>query len=250
MTIGRRRHRSAATIGGAAFLALVAASAVAGTVTESSGIRWLDYEQAIEQARVTGKPLLINFTADWCKYCRMMKAETYTDPEVIAYLREHYVVALVDTEERPGIAQQYFVRGLPTIWFLTSEGEPLTNLPGYVDAPMFRQMLAYLAEEAYRTQTFAEYLGIAAPPDDGTSDGKAPGRSAPGGSGPGGSGPGGSGPGGSAPGGSMPGGSAPGGSAPGGSAPGGSAPGGSMPGGSAPGGSVPGGSVPGRDGGD
>ena len=125
---------------------------------EAKGVQWLDYQEAREVASKESRPLLINFTADWCKYCKKMKKETYTDPEVIAYLRENFVTALVDTEKEQAIAQEYFVRGLPTIWFLTSEGEKITNLPGFVDAPTFRQILSFIAGGAYLERTFSEYL--------------------------------------------------------------------------------------------
>jgi thioredoxin-related protein len=127
----------------------------------ATNVAWVDYDQGRQESSERTRPLLINFTADWCKFCKKMKAETYTDPDVIAYLNEHYVTALVDTQKQPAIAQKYFVRGLPTIWFLNSAGERITNLPGYVDAPTFLQVLAFIAEEAYKTQSFADYIGVA-----------------------------------------------------------------------------------------
>jgi thioredoxin-related protein len=127
--------------------------------TDITGITWVDYERGRALARERGRPLLLAFHADWCRYCRKMEEETYTDPAVIAYLEQHFVSAWIDTEEEPEIAQRYHVRGLPTIWFLTSEGELITNLPGYVDAPTFLKVLAYIATGAYETQTFPDFLG-------------------------------------------------------------------------------------------
>ncbi len=141
-----------------AFLVPSVALAADPAQQDAKSVQWLDYHKAREQARTESKPLLINFTAKWCKYCKKMKAETYTDPEVIAYLRENYVTALVDTDKEQAIAQEYFVRGLPTIWFLTSEGEKITNLPGFVDAPTFRLILSFIASGAYLETTFSEYM--------------------------------------------------------------------------------------------
>jgi len=157
-----RRHgdvpRLPAAVALALVLVLVSGSAAAGS---GSGIVWLDYETGSALSSETGKPFMVNFTADWCKYCKKMKAETYSDAAVQAYLREHYVTALVDTEKHPNIAQKYYVRSLPTIWFLNSAGEPVTNLPGFVDAPTFLLVLAFIAEEAYKTQSFEEFMNAA-----------------------------------------------------------------------------------------
>lgn len=128
---------------------------------EATSISWLSYRQGREQASQTGKMLLINFTADWCRYCRKMKKETYTEPEVIAYVSEHFVPVMVDTQKERQIATEYYVRGLPTIWFLTSEGERISNLPGFVDAPTYLQVLRYIASGTYQQMDFKAYLDAA-----------------------------------------------------------------------------------------
>ena len=138
----------------AVVLSAVGVSIAAGTAQ----VNWVDYPTGVARAQEQGKPLLVNFTAEWCKFCKQMKTETYTDPAVIAYLNEHYVATMVDTDEDQQLARQYYVRGLPTIWFLTSDAEKITNLPGYIDAPTFLQILGFIASEAYLTQTFSEYV--------------------------------------------------------------------------------------------
>jgi thioredoxin-related protein len=125
---------------------------------ENGAVNWVDYRTGLILAAEQDKPLLVNFTADWCKFCKRMKAETYADPAVIDYLNERFVAAMVDTEVQQDIARQYYVRGLPTIWFLTGQGEKITNLPGYVDAPTFLQILGFIASEAYRSMTFSDYV--------------------------------------------------------------------------------------------
>ena len=138
--------------------AIVLSVAAASTVAGTAKVNWVDYETGLVRAQEQGKPLMVNFTAEWCKFCKQMKAETYTDPAVIAYLNEHFVATMVDTDEQQELARQYYVRGLPTIWFLTSDAEKITNLPGYIDAPTFLQILGFIASEAYLTLTFSDYV--------------------------------------------------------------------------------------------
>jgi len=134
------------------------APGAAEDVAAPAAIQWLNYGQGLDLASESGKAVFINFTADWCRYCKKMKKETYADPEVIAYVNEHYVPIMVDTTKEKNIAARYSVRGLPTIWFLSSSGERISNLPGYVDAPMFLNVLRYIATGAYATSDFEAFL--------------------------------------------------------------------------------------------
>ncbi len=164
----RADDAAVAATGDAAIAATAGTSAVAGTGAGTAAasdedappaaIRWLSYEEGLETARQTGRPALVSFSADWCRYCRKMKSETYTDPQVIAYVERHLVPVMVDTEDRRDVAAQYFVRSLPTIWFLDSEGEKIANLPGYVDAPTFMDVLSYIATGSYKETDFRTYM--------------------------------------------------------------------------------------------
>jgi len=131
-----------------------APSAAAGAV-----VKWYAYEEGLAVAQETGRPILLNFTADWCKFCRKMKAETYADPQVAAALNAGFVPVMIDTEKDPRRAAEYFVRGLPTIWFVESNGKTrITNLPGYVDAPTFLQILRYISTRGFETMDFKTFM--------------------------------------------------------------------------------------------
>jgi thioredoxin-related protein len=158
---------------GLVFLGLAAMAMVVGAraADTKDGIGWLSYREGRAKALESGQRLLINFTADWCVYCRKMKSETYTDPAVIAYLQEHFVPVMVDTQREQRIAAEFYVRGLPTIWFLASDGQRITNLPGYVDAPMFLKVLRYIASGSYEQMDFKTFLDAEEPPTDGDADG-------------------------------------------------------------------------------
>jgi thiol:disulfide interchange protein len=125
---------------------------------KAAAIAWLDYEAGLARARREGKPVLVNFWADWCKYCTKMKAETYTDAAVIAELNASFVPVNVNTTKEQARAREYFVRGLPTIWFLDKDGQRITNLPGFVDAPMFLKILRFISSRSYETMEFDAFL--------------------------------------------------------------------------------------------
>ncbi len=102
------------------------------TASSGGGIVWLRNEPAaLDQARTRGKPVMIDFRADWCSACRRMEAETFPDP-VVVRLAENFVSLKIDSTDPSdprvkALHEKYGVVGLPTLVFLDSRGRMLTN---------------------------------------------------------------------------------------------------------------------------
>jgi thioredoxin-related protein len=127
-------------------------------VKDSSGINWTDYTPGLAQARNQAKNVFLYFYAQWCTYCTQLSQTTFLDPKVQAYLDKHYISISVDTEQNQTLARSWQVKGLPTIWFLTPEGDKISSLPGYVDAPQFLQILRYIHTDSYHSMSFQEFV--------------------------------------------------------------------------------------------
>jgi thiol:disulfide interchange protein len=131
-------------VGGIAAIVLQSGCAAAGGAAPGP-IAWLhDEGRAVEQARASGKPLLIDFRADWCGACKMLDAYTWSDPAVRAEVAARFVPLQLDlTNEEDegvhGLAERYRVSGLPTI----VAGDQ--RLVGFVRA---KEMLAVLRAAA------------------------------------------------------------------------------------------------------
>jgi thiol-disulfide isomerase/thioredoxin len=86
---------------------------------KGAGLWQYDEAHAVAEARRTGKPLLVDFRADWCSACKMLDADTWADPAVRAEIEAHYVPLQIDMtaedEATRKIAERYGVSGLPTI---------------------------------------------------------------------------------------------------------------------------------------
>jgi thiol:disulfide interchange protein DsbD len=92
-------------------------------------IPWLhDERAAVEQARATGKGLLIDFSADWCAACKELDLHVFSQPEVRAEVAERFVPLKIDaTEETDEIARleaKYGVPGLPTVLLMACNDPP------------------------------------------------------------------------------------------------------------------------------
>src|SRR5437016_951272 len=94
----------------------------------ASEISWRPWSQeAFEQARQTGRPILLSISAVWCHWCHVMDETTYSHPGVIDLIKNEYVPIRVDNDVRPDINQRYNMGGWPTTAFLSSSGDILTG---------------------------------------------------------------------------------------------------------------------------
>ncbi|MFQ5599437.1 MAG: protein-disulfide reductase DsbD family protein, partial [Candidatus Krumholzibacteriia bacterium] len=126
----------------------VVAGAYAALVPFTTGLRtgptdgpaWLSSEsEGMSVAAAEGKPMLVDFSADWCVACKELEQHTFSDERVIE-LAERFVTVRVDaTKQTPEITEltrKYGILGLPWVAFVTADGRILKDLTvtGFVDA--------------------------------------------------------------------------------------------------------------------
>jgi uncharacterized protein YyaL (SSP411 family) len=128
-------------------------------------IHWYPWSpEAFAAAEAADKPVLLDIGAVWCHWCHVMDGESYENPEVAAFLNEHFVCIKVDRDERPDVDTRYQRAvqtltnqgGWPLTAFLTPKGEVFfggTYFPpdGKYGRPGFRTVLASVLE-AYRSR--------------------------------------------------------------------------------------------------
>ena len=94
--------------------------------------QWLDSEEkGIAEVKRTGKPLVIDFGAEWCAACKELEHKTFTDEKVKAELRKFVKVRLDFTDfndENAKTLQKYGSKSLPTVAFVSKDGELLGEL--------------------------------------------------------------------------------------------------------------------------
>ena len=112
-----------------------------------SQLEWIKGEQqAVERARAEGKPMVIDFFAEWCAACKELDKLTFSTAQ-FATEAERFVLAKVDgtdeTEEIEKLYEKYGVKGLPTVIFVDSAGKVQGELTvtGFVPAAKFTELM-------------------------------------------------------------------------------------------------------------
>lgn len=101
-------------------------------------------ELAIKQA--LGKPVMLDFYADWCASCKVMENTTFKDPRVQKAL-SHFIVIKVDVtannQNDKALMQHFRVVAPPTFIFFNAQGIQLNNLKrvGEFNADEFMQTI-------------------------------------------------------------------------------------------------------------
>lgn len=117
------------------------------------GIRWdRDFDAAMKKARSAGKPVMIDFWAEWCGWCHRLDATTYRDEKVMQ-LAKGFVPVKVNaegTKDEVAIALRYGVSSLPTIAFLSPSGRMLLRLEGFQGPGQFPRVMEQASEMARR----------------------------------------------------------------------------------------------------
>ena len=129
-----------------------------------------NFNTAMTLAKDEQKDAIVVFSDPGCFYCKKLKSETLTDKIVQEIIANNFVVAeIYPTDEKATFEGKTYsyrdlfvgfgVKGTPTIIFFTSNGEPITYVPGYVDAKNFAMILRYIATKQYiKKVNFKDYL--------------------------------------------------------------------------------------------
>ncbi len=95
---------------------------------------WPWGEEAFAEAQRRDVPVMISIGYATCHWCHVMARESFSDPEVAAYLNENLVAIKVDREEHPEVDDSYLAAASA---FTQSLGWPLTAFATPAGATFF-----------------------------------------------------------------------------------------------------------------
>lgn len=120
------------------------------STSTNPSIKWHNFTEGIALAAVQGKPVMLDFYADWCYWCRVLDARVYSDPRVVSASSDFVAVKEEVTGDSPFI-DRYSVYYLPLVLWLDPNGTTLVRLDGYVDTPTFLEYMGRALQQ-FRAQ--------------------------------------------------------------------------------------------------
>lgn len=156
------------------FLCLL--SALFFTNIHSQTVNWMSLEEAFEAQKTVPKEIIIDVYTDWCGPCKLLDKNTFGNPDLAAFVNEHYYAVKFNAEgaekinfngitfENPGydpdrkgrnathqFTQYLGVTGYPTILFFDDVGQYLTPVPGYQKPEQLELYLRLFYDELYKS---------------------------------------------------------------------------------------------------
>ena len=104
-----------------------------------------DFAAAKQESARTGKPIFMDFTADWCGPCQELKRTTWSNASVAKSLVD-YVPVQIDVDQHPDIAAQYPGQegAIPHLVVADSSGKVIKEFEGALPPESF---VAWLKSE-------------------------------------------------------------------------------------------------------
>ncbi len=158
------------------FLSILFVAFSVTAFAQGGKINWMTVEQALEAQKKAPRKIMIDVYTSWCGPCKMMDQNTFTNPEVIAYINKHYYAIKFNAESpetvkfkgntytnptydpnktgRNGVnefSRSLGVNAYPTIVYLDEDLTLLAPVSGYRTPPQIELYLKFFAENHHKT---------------------------------------------------------------------------------------------------
>ncbi len=143
-------------------------------------VNWMTLTEALEKQKKEPRKIFIDIYTDWCGWCKVMSKNTFSHPQIAAYINQYFYPVRYDAEgfdtimylgkqyvnensgKRNATHQLAYVLtnnrpSYPTITYLDEKGQLIQALPGYMDVNKIEPYLVYFNENAFRSAPFETF---------------------------------------------------------------------------------------------
>jgi thioredoxin-related protein len=136
-----------------------------------SQVNWLSLEEAVLAQEAEPRKIVMDVYTSWCGPCKMMMANTFTNPDVIAYLNQNFYAVKFDAESKDPIrfkghtfenpnfregvrgrnsthqlSRELRVNAYPTLVYFDEEAELIAPISGYKSPGQLEMYLKFFAQ--------------------------------------------------------------------------------------------------------
>ena len=131
---------------------------------------WQSFDQGMAEARARDLPVIVDFSADWCGWCKKMESDVFERSDVKVRLEKEFVTVRVDIDSSSALtydgkkmscsdfARMMKVEGIPALIVFTPQGKVMATLEGYVEAKYFLEFMNFLKGPCWKSMNFEKYL--------------------------------------------------------------------------------------------
>ncbi|MDY6933976.1 MAG: DUF255 domain-containing protein [Spirochaetota bacterium] len=136
-----------------------------------SSIQWHSFNSGLVKAKKLARPVVIDFYAKWCTWCKVMDKKTFSDEKVIEKMNRDYVAVKVNMESNETIyyknrkmspnqfSRFLGIQGLPSFLFMDKNGEIIMKISGFKEPKVFSAILGYVRDGCYKKNVpFMDYM--------------------------------------------------------------------------------------------
>ena len=101
-----------------------------------------DVNAAWQQAKTSGRPLLLVATTTNCPSCEQLKRTTLADKYVLAAIDRAFIAVYVNGSEHPALVRKLHIEAFPTTVIIGPDGVVRDMIRGYVAPQTFQARIA------------------------------------------------------------------------------------------------------------
>lgn len=155
---------------------------------EQKSVNWVSFEEALKLQEKKPKKILMDVYTSWCGPCKMMMANTFTDPIIIDYINKHYYAVKFNAEGPDSVTVKgqtfknpnykpekantrngtheltYSVASVngsvayPTIVYFDEKPQIIQAIQGYQSPQQIEPILKFFGEDHYKTTKWEDFL--------------------------------------------------------------------------------------------
>jgi len=143
-------------------------------------VKWYTIEEAYTLTKKEPRKILIDVYTDWCRWCKTMDNETYSNQIIADYLNKNYYPVKFNAEQKTdvvlnGKTYKFLATGsrgynelanellngqlgYPSTVFLDEQTKMIQPVQGYIKARQFDGIIRFIGEDFYKTKKWEDFL--------------------------------------------------------------------------------------------